>query len=66
VQSVATSEFLIAWAIDTGAAIAVFLHANKRGSRHATAWGIGVFLALIVFLPAYLLRSRSARRQSRH
>jgi Flp pilus assembly protein TadB len=62
---VGTSQFLVAWAIDTSAAIAVFLHANKHGNRHATAWGIGVFLALIVFLPAYVLRSARGRRKSR-
>jgi hypothetical protein len=65
VQPVTSAEFLVAWAIDTAAAIAVFLHANKRGSRHATAWGIGVFLFLIVALPAYLIRSSYLRRKTR-
>ena len=60
-----TTDFLVAWAIDTAAAIGVFLHANRRGSRHATAWGIGVFLALIVFLPAYLVHGRMLRRRRR-
>jgi hypothetical protein len=64
-QPVTTSEFLVAWAIDTAAAVAVFLHANKRGSRHATAWGIGVFLFLILALPAYLIRSSYLRRRAR-
>jgi hypothetical protein len=64
VQTYTTAEFLIAWAIDTAAAIAVFLHANKRGSRHATAWGIGVFLVLIVVLPAYLVHVRRHRRRN--
>ena len=58
-----TADFLVAWAIDTAAAVGVFLHANKRGSRHATAWGIGVFLALIVFLPAYLIHGWMHRRR---
>lgn len=62
-QTYSTGEFLAAWAIDTAAAIAVFLHANKHGSKHATAWGVGVFLLLIVFLPAYLLHARRVRRQ---
>ena len=57
-----TAQFLTAWAIDTAAAIAVFLHAERHGSRRATAWGIGVFLCLIVFLPAYLLHSRVRAR----
>jgi uncharacterized membrane protein YhaH (DUF805 family) len=63
VQTYTTGEFLVAWAVDTAVAIAVFLHANKHGSRHATAWGIGVFLALIVFLPAYWLHARRVRRR---
>jgi hypothetical protein len=60
-----SGQFVFAWAIDTAAAVAVFLHATKHGNRHATAWGIGVFLALIVFLPAYLLRSARLRKTPR-
>jgi hypothetical protein len=63
VQAYSTVDFLVAWAVDTAAALAVFLHANKRGSRRATAWGIGVFLALIVFLPAYLVHGWMLRRR---
>ncbi len=36
--------------------MAVFAHANKRGNRHATAWGIGAFLLAGVFVPLYFLR----------
>jgi hypothetical protein len=43
----------------------VFLHADKHGSKHATAWGAGVFLLLIVFLPAYLIHVRRTRRANR-
>ena len=53
-----TPTFLLAWALDTTAAILIFLHANKRGSKHATAWGISVFFALAVALPVYLLHGR--------
>ena len=53
-----TPTFLIAWALDTTAAILVFHHANKRGSRRATAWGISVFFALGVALPIYLVHGR--------
>ena len=53
-----TSTFLTAWALDTTAAILIFLHANKRGSRHATAWGISVFLALGLALPIYVVHGR--------
>ena len=63
VQAYSTADFIVAWAVDTTAAVAVFLHANRRGSKHATAWGIGVFLALIVFLPAYVIHGRLLRRR---
>jgi hypothetical protein len=65
VDEITSGQFLLAWAIDTAAAVAVFLHATKHGSRHATAWGAGVFLALIVFLPAYLFRARLRNGQRR-
>jgi hypothetical protein len=65
VQAYTTADFVIAWAVDTTAAVAVFLHANRRGSKHATAWGVGVFLVLIVFLPAYLVHGRLLRRRPR-
>jgi hypothetical protein len=60
--TVTTSQFIVAWAIDTAAAVAVFLHATRRGSKHATAWGALVFLALLVGLPAYLVQVRRTRR----
>jgi hypothetical protein len=62
-QTYTTADFVIAWAVDTTAAVAVFLHANRRGSKRATAWGIGVFLVLIVFLPAYLVHAWTLRRR---
>jgi len=63
--ALSTPTFLLAWALDTTAAILVFLHANKRGSRHATAWGIGVFLALGFALPAYVVHSRRHKPSGR-
>jgi len=60
-----TPAFLIAWAIDTTAAILVFLHANKRGSAHATGWGISVFLALGLALPIYLVHGRLRKSDGR-
>ena len=58
-------QLLIAWALAAAAAIAVYLHANRHGVRHATAWGAGVFLALAIALPLYVIhyrRQKSARR----
>ena len=60
-----TPEFLVAWALAGGAAIAVFLHANRHGVGHATAWGIGVFLVLGLILPLYVLHYRRNRGSQR-
>jgi hypothetical protein len=43
----------------------VFLHADRHRVAHSTAWGIGVFLALGLALPLYVIhyrRQRGARR----
>jgi hypothetical protein len=63
--ALSTPTFLLAWAIDTTAAILVFFHATRRGSRHATAWGIAVFLALAFALPAYLVHSHRHKPSGR-
>ena len=63
--SVTTSTFLLAWAIDTTAAILIFLHATKRGSRHATAWGVSVFFALAVAVPVYFVHDRLRKSPGR-
>jgi len=60
-----TPTFLMAWAVDTTAAILIFLHANKRGSRHATAWGMSVFFALGVALPIYFVHGRRHKPSGR-
>ncbi|HEY6053876.1 MAG TPA: hypothetical protein VIU86_08075 [Gaiellaceae bacterium] len=64
-RPITPTDFILAWAIATVVAVAVFLHANRHGSKHATAWGVGVFLFMIVVLPAYLVHTwgrRGARR----
>ena len=58
-----TPEFLLAWALAGGAAIGVFLHANRHNVGHATAWGIGVFLFLGIVLPVYVIHYRRTRRR---
>ena len=61
-----TPAFLVAWALAGGAAIAVFLHANRHGVRHATAWGAGVFLALAIALPLYVIHYRRQKGSRRY
>lgn len=49
-------EFLFAIAIAAGISMLTFRHADKHGSTHATAWGIGAFLAAGVVVPVYFIR----------
>ena len=49
-------EFLFAIAIAAGISMAMFRHADKHGSTHATAWGLGAFLAAGVVVPIYIVR----------
>jgi hypothetical protein len=61
-----TAQFLVAWALAGGAAIAVFLHANRHRVAHATAWGIGVFLVLGLALPLYVIHYRRTKTGRRY
>ncbi|MEI7759447.1 MAG: hypothetical protein WCJ67_01620 [Thermoleophilia bacterium] len=49
-------QFLVAIAIAAGISMLTFRHADKHGSAHATAWGIGAFLAAGIVVPVYFLR----------
>jgi heme/copper-type cytochrome/quinol oxidase subunit 2 len=58
-------ELVVLLVIWTGAAMAVFRHAERRNDRHATAWGVWTFLALGVTVPLYLVHvSRERRRKA--
>ena len=54
--NVSPGAFILGVAIAAGLAMAVFSHANKRGNRHATAWGIATFLFAAIVVPVYLIR----------
>ena len=61
-----TTDFLIAVVLAAGLATLIFRHADKHGSRHATAWGVFTFLAALVAIPLYFLTYVFARsRRSR-
>ena len=59
------AEFLVAWALAGGVSIGVFLHANRHGVAHATAWASGVFLVLGLVLPLYIFRYRRRDKSGR-
>lgn len=48
--------FVIAVAIAACISMGVFGHASKHGNQHATAWGVGAFLAAGVVVPLYFIR----------
>ena len=47
-----------------GAFILVYTHADRHGSKHATAWGIAAFLATAIVVPIYFLRYWLRKRRS--
>ena len=55
-MDMSTPDFLIAIAIAVGISMLTFRHADKHGSTHATAWGLGAFLAAGVVVPIYIVR----------
>ena len=61
---ITTGEFVLAWAVAAVAAALVFVHADRRGSRHATAWGVFVFFFLAVALPVYAIHAWLTRKRS--
>jgi hypothetical protein len=60
--AISNAQFLVAYSVATVVGVAVFLHADRHGSKRASAWGIGVFLFLGVVLPIYIVHARRARR----
>ena len=60
------AQFVLAWAIAGGAAIGVFLHADRHRVGHPTAWGIGVFLVLGLALPLYVIHYRRQKASRRY
>jgi hypothetical protein len=52
------------YAIASVSGATVFLHADRNGSRHLTAWAISVFLFLAIALPVYLVHVYRSRRRT--
>jgi hypothetical protein len=49
-------EFLFVLVLAAALSMAVFAHAERRGNKHATAWGIATFLAAGIAVPLYFVR----------
>ena len=57
------AQFLVAFAIDAIVGGAVWIHADRNGIRHQTAWALFVVFFLLVALPIYVLYVRRVRRE---
>ena len=62
-DNLAFAQFAIAVAIAAGLSMWVYSHAAKHGSKRATAWGIGTFLAVGIVLPIYFIHYYLTRRR---
>jgi hypothetical protein len=51
-----SGEIAAALAVWTAAFVLVWWHADRHGSRHATAWGIAAFLGAGLVVPVYFVR----------
>ena len=61
-DALSSAQFLVAFVLAAGAGTAVFFHAERHRIKHPSFWASGVFLALIVVLPLYVLHVRRVRR----
>jgi drug/metabolite transporter (DMT)-like permease len=59
-------SFLIAVVLAAGLALLIFRHADRHGSRHATAWGLLTFLAALIVIPLYFLNYWLGKNRDRH
>ena len=53
------AALLLVW---SAAFLLVYTHAQRHGSKHATAWGIAAFLAAGIVVPVYFARYWLRRR----
>jgi len=57
------AQFLVAFAIDAVVGAVVWVHADRNGIRHQTAWALFVVFFLLIALPIYVLYFRNERRK---
>jgi hypothetical protein len=51
-----TPVFVASVVVGAAAALLIFWHADRHGSRHPTAWGIAAFFAAVFVVPFYFVR----------
>jgi hypothetical protein len=63
VTHVTTGQFLFGFVLAAIIGGAVWIHADRNGSKNPTAWAISVTLFLAIALPIYLIRNYRRRRR---
>ena len=61
-MNVSTPQFLVGFALAAVIGGAVWVHADRHGSKHPTAWAMCVVLFLGIALPVYLIHVHRTRR----
>ena len=62
-RELSPGEFFVVVAIAAGLSMLVFSHAQRHGSRHPTAWGVGAFLFAGIVVPLYFVYFWRTRRR---
>jgi hypothetical protein len=60
-----TPQFLVGFVLAAIVGAAVFVHADRNGSKHPTVWACAVFLFLGIALPVYVIHVRRIARARR-
>jgi hypothetical protein len=64
IAHITAAQFLVSYVVGAIGGVIVFLHADRNGSRHPTAWAIAVFFIPLV-LAIYFIRVYRIRKQRR-
>ena len=61
-ENLSAGEIAVLLLVWSAAFQLVFMHAQRHGSKHATAWGVAAFLAAGIVVPVYFVRYWLRRR----
>ena len=61
-ENLSAGEIALLLLLWSAAFLLVFTHAQRHGSKHATAWGVAAFLAAGIVVPVYFVRYWLRRR----
>jgi hypothetical protein len=61
-ENLSAGEVALLLLLWSAAFLLVFSHAQRHGSKHATAWGVAAFLAAGIVVPVYFVRYWLRRR----